>query len=206
MILNNNANGVLYIVDDHDDTCAYVSALMQSISVDTQCFTDAETFLSSYQPNHAECLLLDLVLPGMSGFDLQAEMKRRGIDIPTIIVTAYADVQSAVLCLKSGAYDYMEKPVNNHTLIDRVRKALDISTRINQSRKQINEIRTRLGTLTQREAEVLQHVVNGFANKDIAGQLGISIKTVEVHRSNLMEKMAADSLAQLVKMYIQIND
>jgi len=146
--------------------------------------------------------VLDIRMPGMSGLDLQAELLRRGAGLPTIVVTGHAEVPMAVRAVKAGAVDFIEKPFSDQLLLDRVRQALELDRQDREVRGRREEAVRRLETLTAREREVLGLVVAGKANKEIAVALGLSPKTVEVHRAHVMAKMAVDSLAELIRVAI----
>jgi FixJ family two-component response regulator len=146
--------------------------------------------------------VLDVRMPGMSGLDVQTELAQRGAELPTIVVTGHAEVAMAVRAVKAGAIDFIEKPFSDQLLLDRVRQALEIDRQSREVRTRREEARRRLASLSAREREVLGLVVAGKANKEIAAALGLSPKTVEVHRAHVMSKMAADSLAELIRVAI----
>jgi len=139
-------------------------------------------------------------MPGMSGLDLQAELARRGVELPTIVITGHAEVSMAVRAVKAGAIDFIEKPFSDQLLLDRVRQALEIDLEVREVRRRREDALRRLATLTAREREVLNLVVAGKQNKEIASELGVSPKTVEVHRAHVMSKMCVDSLAELIRI------
>ncbi|MDP2706259.1 MAG: response regulator, partial [Burkholderiales bacterium] len=163
-------------------------------------YASAQEFLDDYEADSPGCLLLDIRMPEMSGLELQAELRRREIDIPVIILTGHGDVKVAVHAMKAGAVDFIEKPFNNELLLQGIQKAVADSLHSTGTRVRRQEILQRLETLTTRERQVLGIVVAGETNKGVARRLSISEKTVEIHRAKVMEKMQAKSLAELVKM------
>jgi FixJ family two-component response regulator len=170
-----------------------------------ETFESADAFINSYYPGRSGCLLLDVRMPGMSGLELQEYLRANQIAIPVIIITGHGDVPMAVRAMKSGAVDFIEKPFNDELLLESIRYALALDVKQRDMQKQRAEIATRLARLTPREHEVMVMVTNGKANKEIAGNLGVSAKTVEAHRARVMEKMEANSLADLVRMAINAN-
>jgi two-component system response regulator FixJ len=193
---------IAYIVEDDEVMRSLLRALTRSIGVASRTFASATQFLEHYDPRQPGCLLLDVFMPGMSGLELQDDLNRRGAVIPVIFITGHADVASAVAAVRRGAFNYLEKPFRNSELIENVRNALDLDRRNRELLDQHEAIRVRLASLTSREREVLELIVRGLANKVMAAELGLSPRTVELHRSRVMEKMGANSLAQLVRMFI----
>ncbi|MCU7893407.1 MAG: response regulator transcription factor [Candidatus Thiodiazotropha sp. (ex Ustalcina ferruginea)] len=179
--------------------------LIESVSMQVETFESADAFINSYYPGRSGCLLLDVRMPGMSGLELQEYLRANQIAIPVIIITGHGDVPMAVRAMKSGAIDFIEKPFNDELLLESIRHALALDVRQRDMQSQRAEIATRLARLTPREHEVMVMVTNGKANKEIATSLGVSAKTVEAHRARVMEKMEADSLAELVRMAINAN-
>jgi len=188
-----------FVVDDDEAIRTLWRWLMESNGIAVQTFASAAEFIDHYDGVAAGCLVLDLKLPGMSGLELQEYLRRKRIDIPIVIVTGHADVPSAVTALKGGAVDLIEKPFNYREVVSIVRKAFARDAENRERRARHDHIRSRIGSLTERERSVLQRVMEGKPNKVIAGELDISIKTVEVHRAKLMEKMGAGSVAELVQ-------
>jgi FixJ family two-component response regulator len=170
-----------------------------------ETFESANAFIQSYYPGRSGCLLLDVRMPGMSGLELQEYLKVNQIAIPVIIITGHGDVPMAVRAMKAGAVDFIEKPFNDELLLESIRHAMAVDAKQRDMQSQRAEIATRLARLTPREHEVMLMVTNGKANKEIATGLGVSSKTVEAHRARVMEKMEADSLAELVRMAISAN-
>ena len=190
----------VYVVDDDEAIRRFLRGLIPSVGLRVETYATAQEFLDAYQAGSPGCLLLDIRMPDISGLELQAELKRRGIDLPVIILTGHGDVRVAVHAMKAGAVDFVEKPFNNDLLLHGIQKAIADSLRSGVTRVRRQEILQRRDTLTTREREVLGMVVAGETNKGVARHLGISEKTVEIHRAKVMEKMQAKSLADLVKI------
>jgi FixJ family two-component response regulator len=179
-----------------------VQALAHSIGLVSRQYANASEFLDNYDAQQPGCLVLDIFMPGMSGLELQNELNRRGAVIPVIFVTGNADVPSAVEAMRHGAFNYLLKPIRNSELIDNLRRALEQDHHNRQTLMQFDAIRERIVSLTPREREVLDLIARGYANKAVAHQMRLSQRTVELHRSRVMEKMRASSVAQLVRMLI----
>jgi FixJ family two-component response regulator len=190
----------VYVVDDDAEVCKSLRWLIESAGFHVATHAGAEEFLKGYDAERAGCLVLDVRLSGQSGLDLQEQLVTEGIGLPVIIITGYGDVPTAVRAMRSGALDFIEKPFDVKLLLDRVRQAVELDVRKRLERAERAEIVARFALLTPREREVLKRVVDGRANKQIARDLGISTKTVEAHRSHVMEKMRAQSLAGLVQL------
>lgn len=192
----------VHIVDDDEAVRNALRFLMRSVGLHGQVFDSAVNFLKTYDPRQPGCLLLDVRMPGMSGLDLQQELNRRGATIPVIFITGHGDVSMAVAAMQCGAFDFLQKPFRDQDLLDRVQRAM---ARDAESRGRLAaraEIKARLATLTPREAEVMRLVTAGKANKVVGAELGVSQRTVEIHRAHVMEKMHAGSLAELVRMVL----
>lgn len=190
----------VFVVDDDPAMRDSLRWLIESTGLQVETFADAHTFLARIRPDLPGCLVLDVRMPGLSGLELQTELARRGVGLPTIVVTGHAEVPMAVRAVKAGAIDFIEKPFSDQLLLDRVRQGIDMDRRERDGRERRGEVLRRLGLLTQREREVLDLVVAGRANKEIAVALRVSPKTVEVHRAHVMEKMQASSVAELVRL------
>ena len=190
----------VYVVDDDEAVRRFLRGLIGSIGLGVKTYASAQEFLDGYEAGSPGCLLLDIRMPDMSGLELQAELRRREIDIPVIILTGHGDVKVAVHAMKAGAVDFIEKPFNNELLLHGIQKAVAGSLHSSGTRVRRQDVLQRLQTLTARERQVLGLVVAGETNKGVARDLGISEKTVEIHRAKVMEKMRAKSLAELVKM------
>jgi FixJ family two-component response regulator len=196
----------VYIVDDDEAVRGAVRFLIRSVGLAAQVYASAQEFLAAYDRRDPGCLLLDVRMPGMSGLDLQQELNRRGATIPVVFITGHGDVPMAVEAMQQGAFDFLQKPFRDQDLLDRVQRALarDAETRARLAARA--EIRTRLATLTPRETEVMELVTHGKANKVAGAELGVSQRTVEIHRAHVMEKMRAGSLAELVRMVLDSGD
>jgi len=190
----------VFIVDDDDAVRRFLSGLIASVELRVEAFASAQVFLDAYEPGQPGCLVLDVRMPGMSGLELQRELADRTIDLPVIILTGHGNVQLAVHAMQAGAIDFVEKPFDNELLLDRIQRAVAENVRASSQRIKRIEIAERMQLLTPREHEVLDLVVAGQTNKGVARHLDISDKTVEIHRANVMRKMQAKSLADLVKM------
>lgn len=192
----------VFIVDDDEAVRDSLSFLMQSVGLPTESFDSADSFLQASPTQSAGCLLLDIRMPGMSGLELQGVLEERDIHLPVIFISGHADVPMAVRALKAGAFDFVEKPFNDQLLLDRVQRAIETDRQKRQNEAQLDEWRARMETLTPREVEVMELVVDGAANKVISATLGVSLKTVEAHRARVMDKLKADSLSHLVRMSV----
>lgn len=191
---------VVNVVDDDPSTRDAVTVLLRSVSLDVACHETAEAFLDAWDPSRPGCLLLDLRMPGMGGLELQGALSERGCQIPIIFVTAHGNVSAAVRAMHEGAVDFLTKPVDDEILIEKIHKAIDFDRESRQQSIRQQTIQARFDLLTPREFEVMEGVVGGKSNKEIARDLGISPKTVELHRGNMMTKMHAGSVARLVQM------
>ncbi len=196
----NETEATVYVIDDDNSVRSSLRWLIESVQLTVREFKTANEFLDTWHGDGTGCIILDVRMPGMSGLDLQDMLVQRGIHLPVIIVTGHADVSMAVRAFKSGAFDFIEKPFNDQHLIDRIQQAIEKcrSEQIEVQRKQ--QALQRLSTLSRREQQVLDLVIAGSSNKQIARELDISIKTVESHRSNLMTKMQVNSVSELVRL------
>jgi two-component system response regulator FixJ len=190
----------VFIVDDDDAVRRFLGGLIESVALRVEAYASAQDFLAAYEPDRPGCLVLDVRMPGMSGLELQRELVERAIDLPVIVLTGHGNVQVAVHAMKAGAIDFVEKPFDNELLLDRIQKAVAKSVRARGERIKRDEIAQRAQLLTPRERQVLDLVIAGETNKGVARRLDISERTVEIHRANVMHKMHAKSLADLVKM------
>ncbi|MFP4602461.1 MAG: response regulator transcription factor [Halochromatium sp.] len=190
----------VFVVDDDQAMRGSLRWLIESVGMRVETFESAHAFLDAYYPGRAGCLLLDVRMPGMSGLELQEYLGRRAIRIPVIIITGHGDVAMAVKAMKAGAVDFIEKPFDDEQLLNSIRKALEYDERHRALQARKAEIAACLAELTPREHEVMAMVTDGKSNKEIAAALNVSAKTVEVHRARVMDKMRADSLAELVRM------
>lgn len=192
----------VFVVDDEPVIRASLQRLLESVSLRVETYASANEFLDAFQPGRPGCIVLDVRMPGISGLDLQERLSVLGIDLPIIFVTAYGDVPMAVRALKGGAVDFVQKPFNSQALLDRIQVAIQQNVEAGRRRREREELAVRFSALTPREREVMQLVVAGKSNREIAEDLGLSAKTVEVHRAHVMRKVRADSLAELVRMHI----
>jgi two-component system, LuxR family, response regulator FixJ len=195
-----NEEAVVYVVDDDEAIRDSLRLLLRSVGLKSQVFANASDFLKSLDPARHACLLADIRMPGMSGLELQQELNERHVEIPTIFITGHGDVPMAVNAIKAGAVDFIQKPFRDQDLIDRIHEALQLDSVRSESRQEELSIRKKISTLTPREQEVMRKVVDGCANKVIALDLGVSQRTIELHRARVMHKMGVRSLADLVKV------
>jgi Response regulator len=195
---------VIYIVDDDDGMRRALTVLMTTVGYQPVAFARPAEFLSKYDANQAGCLVLDVRMPEMSGLEVQQQLNRSGALIPVILITGHGDIPMAVQAMKDGAFDFLQKPFRDQELLDRINAALKQDAQNRESVDRLADLRQRAESLTPREREVMGHVVDGKANKVIAIDLGLSERTVEIHRANVMEKMAARSVAHLVKMHLTL--
>jgi two-component system, LuxR family, response regulator FixJ len=196
-----SADARIFIVDDDDAVRDSLELLLRSSGFETiVAYASARDFLAEAAPMPGECLLLDVRMPDMDGLELQEELNRRGIKLPVIIMTGHGDVPISVRAMKAGAMDFIEKPFSDELLVDCVRRARRQAEEARREGAEVDDVRRRLQILTPREREVLQGMIAGQPNKLIAHALGISPRTVEIHRARVMDKMAARSLSALVRM------
>lgn len=193
----------VFVVDDDPAIRFAMQALMDSVNLGHEIFGSADEFLEQVANDRAGCLVLDIRMPGLGGLELQEELIRRGNALPIIFITGHGDVPMAVEAMQKGAVDFIQKPFRDQDLLDRIRDALKTDELRRQEQHQHDEVSGRLARLTNREREVFDLVVTGKPNKVIAYELGVSQRTVEIHRARVMEKMQARSLADLVKMHMQ---
>ena len=195
---NDKAGPIIYLVDDDEAVRDALGMLLKSIGLEHEAFGSALDFLQSYDGRRHSCLVADIRMPGLSGLELQQRLNEQRSEIPIIFITGHGDVPMAVTAMKSGAVDFLQKPFRDQDLIDRIHKALDRDGERRKGRAERDEIRARLTLLTPRETEVMQRVVRGQANKVIAMDLGVSQRTVELHRARVMKKLKLRSVAELV--------
>jgi len=198
---------VVHIIDDDPLVCNSIRLLLATEGIDARTYVSADEFLKAIGPgDDCGCIVTDVRLPGMSGVEMMTHLAQRGLNLPVIVITGHADVPLAVHAMKQGAVDFMEKPFSDVSLIASVRKALERNFAPQEQDEIAQEIRSRLANLTSRERDVLDGLLNGKSNKQIACELGISYRTVEIHRANLMKKTQAGSLPELVRMSIAVNN
>ena len=198
------AASIVFVVDDDPSVRRAIKRLIGSVGVRVELFGSAQEFLRSTRPDAPSCLVLDIRLPGISGLDFQRELAEANIHIPIIFITAHGDIPMTVRAMKAGAVEFLTKPFRDQDLLDAIHVALERDGTKRQQDAEIATLRERLESLTPREREVLPLVVSGLLNKQIAGEIGTSETTVKVHRSQLMRKMGADSLAELVRLAARI--
>jgi len=191
---------VIFVVDDDPSVLKSLSRLLRSARLNPVLFSSPREFLDQFDPHAPGCLLLDVAMPGLDGLQLQQALVARGSRIPIIFLTGHGDIPMSVSAMKRGAVDFLTKPVHDEDLLTAIRAAVEADRKQRQARAELEDIRQRLATLTPREREVLEAVITGRLNKQIAGELGIVEKTVKVHRGRVMEKMKVRSLAELVHL------
>ncbi len=196
----NSDTALVYVVDDDASVRAAIGRLLRSVGLETQLFASATEFLTFTRPERPGCIILDVRMPRLSGLDLQQQLAAAGAILPIIFVTGHADVPMSVRAMKAGAVDFLPKPFHDQDLLDAVQRAIaaDRERRLHES--DLAAVRSIYETLTPREREVLSYVVSGALNKQIAGSLGTSEKTIKVHRARIMDKMGVESLADLVRL------
>ena len=190
----------VFVVDDDEGVRNSLRFLLKSVGLAAKPIASASEFLETYKPTQPGCLVLDVRMPGMSGLELQQQLNVRGAVIPVIFITGHGDVPMAVEAMQQGAFDFLQKPFRDQELIDRIQRALERDSRSRAALAQHTKNRERLESLTPREREVLLLMTRGKPNKVMAAELGVSQRTVEIHRAHVMEKSGAASLAHLVRM------
>lgn len=193
----------VFVVDDDPGIRFAMQALLESVNLPHEIFASGNDFLDGVSADRSGCLVLDIRMPGLGGLELQSELQSRGFMLPIIFVTGHGDVPMAVDAMQKGAVDFVQKPFRDQDLLDRIHKALEVDEERRHEREQHDAVAERISLLTNREKEVFDLVVTGKPNKVIAYELGVSQRTVEIHRARVMEKMRARSLADLVKMHLQ---
>ena len=195
-------DSTVFLIDDDASVRDALSLLLSLKGMRTQTFSAAQTFLTTYRPEWRGCVVTDLRMPQMSGLDLQQAMRDRGISLPVVVLTAHGDVPTTRLALKNGAFDFLEKPVDDEILVDVLKNAIGEDALRRDARRTEDVARSRLERLTPRERDVLNLLVKGLSQREIAGNLGISPRTVEVYKARMMEKLQCGSLADIVRTAI----
>jgi len=193
----------VYVVDDDQLVRESLEWLLQSVQLPVQLFDRGAAFLEAYQPGSPGCVVMDVRMPGINGMDLHRLLRERDPDIPVIIVTGHADVPMAIRAMKEGAFDFIEKPYNDQHMLERVQAAIAHHQDLWREREQADGLLQRFDELTPRERQVMEAVLRSHANKRIAVDLGISIKTVELHRTHLMNKLGVRTASELVRLAIK---
>jgi len=193
-------DSMVFVVDDDASIRDAVRSLLKSVGLRSESFGSTEDFVRAARPELPSCLVLDVRLPGMSGLDFQADLEKRGVKIPIIFITAHGDIPMTSRAMKAGAVEFLPKPFQKRELLDAIHQALDRDRAFRAEEAGMAGLRARYETLTDREQEVMALVVKGLMNKEVAAELGVTEITVKVHRGHAMQKMKADSLADLVRM------
>jgi two-component system response regulator FixJ len=192
--------GTVFLIDDDAGVRDSLTLLLSLKGIRTQPFATAESFVETYRPEWTGCVLTDLRMPGMTGLELQTMLRERGMQVPVVVLTAHGDVATARAALKNGAFDFLEKPVDDVMLLDVLRNALRVDRERRAALTQRSSTDARFERLTEREREILALIAAGHQNREVAAQLGISPRTVEVHKARIMEKLECRSLAELIRM------
>ena len=190
----------VFIIDDDAGMRESIQDLVESVGLHAESYANAQEFLSRERSRGPSCLVLDVRLPGISGLDLQQELRRAGVRIPIIFITGHADIPMTVKAMKSGAVEFLTKPFRDQDLLDVIQRALDRDSVAHEKQRQLAELKERYAALSAREREVMGLVVSGMLNKQIAAELGASETTIKIHRGHVMQKMQAKSLPELVRM------
>ena len=195
-----STEATVFIVDDDEAVRDSLGLLLRSVGYRARCYGSARDFLKAFDPRDYGCLVLDIRMPGMTGLELQKHLAEIGCNIPIVFITGHGDIPMAVEAVRQGAVDFLQKPFQDQELVDRINDAMKQAAQQREGELERLDILDRIESLTAREKQVMGQVVLGKANKVIAGDLGVSQRTVEIHRARVMEKMQANSLAHLVRM------
>jgi FixJ family two-component response regulator len=191
---------IVFVVDDEPTVCASVKRLVRSVGIEVQTYSSAQEFLRGKRPDVPGCLVLDVRLPDLSGLDLQQELAKANITLPIIFVTGHGDIPMSVRAMKAGAVEFLTKPFREQDLLEAIQHGIQQHRTLREQRAEIFDLQCRYESLTLREREVFPLVAGGWLNKQVASQLGASEKTIKVHRGQVMHKMKAESLADLIRM------
>ncbi len=194
----------VFIIDDSPAMRRSLTRLLESVGLSAESYEGAEHFLSAFKPERPGCMVLDVRMPGMSGLDLQERLARDGVHLPVLILSAHGDVAKAVRAMKNGAVDFLKKPCKGPVLLSRVREALELDARRRDEQSRRRDAAQKANRLTPREAQIMKLLVAGRTPKEIAFSLGLSRKTVDVHKGHIMTKMQADSLLELAQLEKQL--
>lgn len=203
---NRSIKPTVFVIDDDDDLCKSLQWLLESVGLSVKTFNNGHDFLANFSTHVHGCILMDIRMPQMSGLELQEQLNLQQNTLPIIFMTGHGDVPMAVRAMKAGALDFLVKPFNDQIMLEQIQKAIAKNSEYMASNKYHADLCQRYTSLTAREREILQCIVAGKLNKVIAYELGISMKTVELHRAHVMQKMQATSFAELVKFYMLINE
>lgn len=194
----------VYVVDDDEAVRDSIGMLLETVDIPYVTYADAQSFLEQVDPSTVNCLVLDIRMPGMSGLELQEKLGAMNVDVPIVFITGHGDIPMAVEAMRRGAVDFLRKPFRDQELLDRIQEALSRDAENRDQAADSDSVKEQVAELTPREQEVFKRVATGQANKVIAIELGISERTVEIHRSNVMQKTGSRSLADLVRLLIKI--
>lgn len=194
----NAENYTIFIIDDDQEVCTALRWLYESVNFNVKTYNSGQAFLEHYDPSKQGCIIVDVRMPMMSGLELLEHIKMRKNQIPVIVITGYGDISMAVRAMKLGAVDFILKPINDQSLLEIVQKCINHSSKVNTV-----EVSERVKLLSKRELQIIDLILEGKLNKEIAYELSISISTVEAHRAHIMQKMQAKTIAHLIKLYLQ---
>ena len=201
----NDSTQTVFVVDDDEPVRDAIGMLLDTVDIPYRTFATAQEFLDNYEQSSSGCLVLDIRMPGMSGLELQEKLLEEKIPIPIVFITGHGDIPMAVDAMKRGAVDFIRKPFRDQELLDRIHEALNVDAGKRTAHANLEEVRNKIDSLTPREHEVFERVAAGQANKVVAIELGISERTVEIHRSQVMQKTKARTLADLVRMKLLVD-
>ena len=196
----NETPPIVFVVDDEPSVCVSLKRLLRSVGLEARTFASAQEFLRCERPNAPGCLVLDVRLPGLSGLDLQQELAVEKIDLPVVFITGHGDIPMSVRAMKAGAVEFLTKPFREQDLLEAIQRGIEQHRLVRQLSAEVRILQQRYALLTPREREVFPLVTSGLLNKQIAAQLDASEKTIKVHRGQVMQKMKAESLADLIRM------